>query len=75
VQQTFFFLVSYAYTNQSAWEFEIWFGANLYLYSCCWKLCFCVGGTKMATTRIFVILCDWVRHYPEDMDFYRTQSK
>ena len=29
----------------------------------------------MATTRIFVILCDWVRHYPEDMDFYRTQSK
>lgn len=29
----------------------------------------------MATTGIFVILCDWVRHYPEDLDFHRTESK
>ena len=29
----------------------------------------------MATTGIFVILYDWVRYYPEDMDFYPTQSK
>jgi len=29
----------------------------------------------MATKRIFVILCDWARHYPEGMNFDRTQSK
>lgn len=36
---------------------------------------FVLEGTKMATTGIFVILCDWVRHCPEELDFHRTRSK